>query len=301
MNTYIDSKIITLNSEYAVNINSTYNSDVFFNTSGLLKDDYDMVHADIVLLNAQIPISFYNINYTCNVLYYNRGTNKTITMPIGNYTITSFISTLQQSFSTLGDNITITFNQSTGILTFTSASGDFTFYTANTTMFRVIGFDTGTDYTSSGGILLATNPFNLTTITQISISSDTLVTHSYSTNSVANILFTLSVDKSPFNYLIYNLQQNSSRVILRNRSIDAISIKLKDEYGNFINFNNQEWNMTLCLNVERNYLAIPRLLNDYLKTQSLGNNKDNTNQENGGNSTDNQDTEIDPELNLLSK
>ena len=43
------------------------------------------------------------------------------------------------------------------------------------------------------------------------------------------------------------------------------------------------------------------LLNDYLKTQSLGNNEDNTNQENGGNSTDNQDTEIDPELNLLSK
>ena len=29
MNTYIDSKIITLNSKYAVNINSTYNSDVF--------------------------------------------------------------------------------------------------------------------------------------------------------------------------------------------------------------------------------------------------------------------------------
>ena len=164
-----------------------------------------MVHADIVLLNAQIPISFYNINYTCNVLYYNKGTNKTITMPTGNYTITSFISTLQTQFSALGDNITITFNQSTGILSFT-ASSDFTFYTANTTMFRVIGFDTGTDYTSSGGILVATNPFNLTTITQISISSDTLVTHSYSTNSVANILFTLSVDKSPFMFDFFRYQ-----------------------------------------------------------------------------------------------
>ena len=87
---------------------------------------HDIIQVDVVLLNAQIPISFYNINYTCNVLYYNKGTDKTISMPLGNYTITSFITTLQTQFSNLGDNITIIFNQSTGILTFISTSGDFT-------------------------------------------------------------------------------------------------------------------------------------------------------------------------------
>ena len=40
MNTYIDSKIITLNTKYAIKNNTTYNCDVLFTTTGNLKDDY---------------------------------------------------------------------------------------------------------------------------------------------------------------------------------------------------------------------------------------------------------------------
>ena len=42
MNSYIDTKLVTLNSKYAVKHNSTYNSNVYFNYSGLLKDEQDI-------------------------------------------------------------------------------------------------------------------------------------------------------------------------------------------------------------------------------------------------------------------
>jgi hypothetical protein len=300
MNRYIDSRIITLNSKYSVKNNSTYNSNVWFNMN-ILKDEHDIIQTDIQLINAQIPISFYNINYTCNVLNYIAGlTNKTITFPKGNYTTSLFLSTLQSQFSANGDNITVSYNQTTGFLTFTGTI-TFTFLYLNSTMFRVLGFSDLTNYTSSSNSLTAPNPFNLSTITQLSISSDTLITHSFSSSTVSNILATISVDKPPYSYLMYNLSNSTMRNILRNYSIDAISIKIKDEYGSFINFNNQDWNLTFSINVLRNYLGIPKpLFKDLIKDNPTP--KENLNTlEKPDNSNTLENQPIDPELNLLSQ
>ena len=92
MNSYIDTKLVALNSKYSVKNNSTYNSNVYFNYSGLLKDEQDIIQSDIILLNAQIPVSFYN---------------RTIVLANGNYNSTTFIAQLKSSFSSLGYSITI--------------------------------------------------------------------------------------------------------------------------------------------------------------------------------------------------
>jgi hypothetical protein len=270
--------------------------------NGLLKDEHDIVQTDIQLINAQIPISFYNINYTCNILNYLVGlTNKTITFPRGNYTTSLFLSTLQSQFSSNGDNITVSYNQTTGFLTFTGTT-TFTFIYSNTTMFRVLGFSDNTNYTSSSNVLVAPNPFNLSTITQLSISSDTLITHSFSSSTVSNILATISVDKPPYSYLMYNLSNSTMRNILRNHSIDAINIKIKDEYGSFINFNNQDWNLTFSINVLRNYLGIPRiLLKDVFKDNTPPDNSNNLVKTDNSNTLEKPVEQIDPELNLLSQ
>jgi hypothetical protein len=168
-------------------------------------------------------------------------------------------------------------------------------------MFRVLGFSDNTNYTSSSNSLTAPNPFNLSTITQLSISSDTLITHSFSSSTVSNILATISVDKPPYSYLMYNLSNSTMRNILRNYSIDAISIKIKDEYGSFINFNNQDWNLTFSINVLRNYLGIPKpLFKDLIKDNPTP--KENLNTlEKPDNSNTLENQTIDPELNLLSQ
>ena len=60
MNTYLDSRIISLNSSDAILLNSTYKSWVKFQFSGLLKEEDDILKIELSLVNAQIPISWYN-------------------------------------------------------------------------------------------------------------------------------------------------------------------------------------------------------------------------------------------------
>ena len=56
---YLDSRIIIWN--------SAYTSDIEFQFNGLLKQDDDIQQVQISLVNAQIPVSWYIINYTNNV------------------------------------------------------------------------------------------------------------------------------------------------------------------------------------------------------------------------------------------
>ena len=285
MNSYIDTKLVTLNSKYAVKNNSTYNSNVYFNYSGLLKDEHDIIQADIILLNAQIPVSFYNLNDTCNILNFTiNSVNETIVLANGNYNSTTFIAQLKSSFSSLGYSITIVLNSYTGILTITSSTS-ITFNYSGSTMFRILGFSDTTNYT--GTTIICPYPLNLTTIQQLIISSSIL-----STNT--NILYTISVDKPPFSILIFNNSNNITNNILRNKALDSIDIQIKDEYGNYINFNNQNWTLTICLNILRKYNNIEKyMMTDVLKTQPLAISA-NENQ-----NTDKQDVK-DPELTLLS-
>jgi hypothetical protein len=143
----------------------------------------------------------------------------------------------------------ITLNQITGYLTFTGTT-NFTFL-GTSTMFRVLGFYDGVDYPSSSNVLKPPHTFNLSTITQLNITSDNLITHSFSSIKVSNILFTLSVDKPPYSILIYNASNSNTRVILRNSSVDSFNLKILDEYGSFINFNNQDWNLTFSIQILR--------------------------------------------------
>ena len=60
METFTETKIINLNSKNSIKNNSTFLSNVFFQFSGLLKDEDDIIERYISIQNAQIPFSFYN-------------------------------------------------------------------------------------------------------------------------------------------------------------------------------------------------------------------------------------------------
>ena len=67
---YQDNRIITLNSQDGEKLNGTYLSNIHFNFSGLLKEDPNLIRSYITVLNAQIPVSFYIIDETNNILNY---------------------------------------------------------------------------------------------------------------------------------------------------------------------------------------------------------------------------------------
>ena len=92
MNTCLDSRIIALNSSNGLLLNGTYKSWIKFNFTGLIKEENNICKIDISLVNAQIPVSFYTINYTNNILKITLGLGsiKYLTIPVSNYNATTF-------------------------------------------------------------------------------------------------------------------------------------------------------------------------------------------------------------------
>ena len=63
METYTDTRKIILSSNHGQPLNGTYLSNILFDFKNILKDDEDIIQTQISLDNAQIPVSFYTINY----------------------------------------------------------------------------------------------------------------------------------------------------------------------------------------------------------------------------------------------
>jgi len=80
MGIIVENKLITLNTRYATLINGTALSSVEFPFKGVLTDDDNIISANICVMNAQLPVSWYIINdsnnefrfdiYICNVTFF---------------------------------------------------------------------------------------------------------------------------------------------------------------------------------------------------------------------------------------
>jgi len=263
MATYTDTRLITLSSDYAKKYNNgSMLSDVEYQFVGMLKDELDIVRTDISVISAELPVSFYNITTTNNTLVYgiNGGSLITITIPVGNYNANSLISYLNPLF--LASNIVMSISSITGKITlaFISGSGTIQYNLASTTG-TILGFIPKTSY--SGASLIPPYPMNLLGVKRISICSDLLPVYVFTSVSagLGNILMTIDVDKPPFGLLLYkNLSNIRSK--LRISRLDYFDIKIKDEFNNFIDFNNCSWTITLVMDIIRISKTTPSLALD---------------------------------------
>jgi len=138
---YQDNRIITLNSQDGEKLNGTYLSNIHFNFSGLLKEEPSLIRSYVTVLNAQIPVSFYIIDETNNVLKYLQNyVSKTITLNVGNYNGNQMVSTLNASFIANGSSVTVSLNSSTGILTFIPGAGGPYGFSSTSTIKGILGF-----------------------------------------------------------------------------------------------------------------------------------------------------------------
>ena len=140
---WTENKLISLNSKFANKLNGSLLSNVVFPFSGILKNETNMKHVYISMMNAQLPVSFYVINSTNNVLNVVSGTTflgYTLTLTNGNYNLNTLIVEINSKFSSVGfpSNPTITQNISTGRLTFTFSSNN-TILASQSTIRDVLG------------------------------------------------------------------------------------------------------------------------------------------------------------------
>ena len=138
---YQDNRLITLNSKDAEKINGIYLSNVRFNFSGLLQDDVYLVRTYITVLNAQIPVSFYIIDDTNNILYYlEDSVQKSLTVSIGNYNGNQMVKLLNTGFTDNGSGIIASLNANTGILSFLITNGLSYRFQSSSTIKSILGF-----------------------------------------------------------------------------------------------------------------------------------------------------------------
>jgi len=252
MSLLIENKLITLNSGYGIQLNGSSKSDILFNFKGVLVDDKDIVSSNICIMNAQIPVSFYTINATNNIIGTNLGN---IVIPIGNYNFNTLAPVVVSAvLSQIGTGITLTIDKTTGRITFKFVGpGGNSYYNFNNS-YKIFGFLPNVNYGYVGINVISPFPLNLLGVKKLNIRSQKLQISSF--NSVSNNLgitiACLPVDVPAYSMISYVNQTDLNKTNLQIKEIDQIDISITDEDSNLIDFNNLDWNITLVLeNVRR--------------------------------------------------
>jgi hypothetical protein len=258
METYTETRIISLNSLYANNKkNSTFLSDVEFYFKNILKDEPNIVRSTIQLVNAQIPVSFYTINYTNDTFKFclSNLIPINITITRGNYNSSSLITELKSKLLTAGYTFNITISRITGVMTFTLNQAFFIF---SNPLGVILGFNTELGSSNIAGVNTLTAPFplNLLGIKKLKIFSTALSCNSFDSfgSGNNNLINTITVNAPPFGLIIF--ETITEPLILKSKNISTLDIQITNEDNDLINFNNVSWTLTFQLNIVRTQPAL---------------------------------------------
>jgi hypothetical protein len=148
----------------------------------------------------------------------------------------------------------VTLNRSNGCLSISLPSSPTIYSITYTTspLLKLMGYLANITTVQDETPIIADYPLNLLGINKVYISTDNLLTYNYDSGKqgFSNILATLEVDAPPYSVILYKNTTNTFN-ILRNNEVNSFTIELKDDVGNFIDFNNIDWNITLALNIYR--------------------------------------------------
>jgi hypothetical protein len=222
-----------------------------FNFKGILVDEDDIVSSNICVMNAQIPVSFYTINESNNVIGTNLGN---IVIPVGNYNFNSLAPVVVSAFQTqISVGITFTISKFTGLVEFTFVSGIGNSYFNFNNSYKIFGFLPNVNYPYIGASCPSLFPLNLLGIKKLNIQSQKLQISSFTsaTTNLGITLATIPVDQPAFSMISYSSQTDLNKSALQTSYIDQIDISIVDEDNNLINFNGIDWSITLVLENRR--------------------------------------------------
>lgn len=264
MTEYIkEKKIINVNSNDATIFrNSSFLSDLTFSFPNIVSKDDDIEYLEGGLESAVFPVSFYIVNYSNNVFSYTIEhlgvyTNYSITIPVGNYDYKSLFQVMTDLFLANTHKFVLTLNEINGIMTleYQPTSGR-VFYRINhslSTCFRLLGFDYNTDYFPTLNILTAPFALNLLGIKKLKIYCPQFSTSNLDTNNYATttLISTILNDQPPWGQINYYDNTGDAGSRLKVFELNTIDIRITDEYGAQVNFNNCDWSMTFVLRIFR--------------------------------------------------
>ena len=202
------------------------------------------INISIKIKDAQIPVSFSNVNSNTNTFVYSPiGSSKVTTIITdGNYTSLS----LRDKFNTdLSGIFTITYDSTRNKYTITKASGEFTLH-KESGLIRILGF-TVKDHISSNGVLISDSIVDLSGLGGIFVQTNFITANQDSkTKNLTSILQKIPINQSGNGVVFYNNKTDSKSTIFE-KSINELHIRLLDEDQNLLAMNNGRWRMTISL------------------------------------------------------
>ena len=193
--------------------------------------------------DAQIPVSFTNVNDNTNTFIYTiSGVTTTFTLANGNYTA----NTLRDALNTgLSGIFTFTYDSTKNKFTITHASSDF-IIESSSGLIRILGF-TVIDHTSSSNTITSDSVVDLSGLGGIFIQTNFLTSSQDSkTKNLTSILQKIPINQTG-NGIVFYTNKNGYKTQIFEKSVNEIHIKLLDEDQNILNMNNARWRITLGL------------------------------------------------------
>jgi hypothetical protein len=194
--------------------------------------------------HAEIPNSFYVVNYTNSVIVIN---SVSYQIPAGNYNANNLITALLLLLPTF----TITYNSITNRYTFNS-SITFTINSSSTCR-SIIGLgNTNQTAILTGSVYSLTLPFsvNFVPLPRINFKSNFFNFNNFNGIDYSNDLFLSIQNNTNPNSMIHYINQTGIKFRVQDKNITTFVISITDDEGNFINFNNQDTRISLQIDVE---------------------------------------------------
>ena len=230
--------------------NGSSNSSINFDFQDSIRRDDECISMQCSVLNFSCPNSLYIINNNNNTLIIN---NFPYTFTNGNYNALTFMTTFNNTIT--GYNLTL--NSITN--KFTVANINSTNFTIQGNIIPIIGGTTGTTYSSS--LYSFTFPYqcNFNGLNSLNIYFSNINTKNIESYTKSNSSLIQSVLIDPNSSQIKFNKMNDYYITVNENVIDFIQIDIKDDVENYIDFNNQNWNLTLIFYIIKD---VPRFIED---------------------------------------
>jgi len=274
-------KFITLNSNDGIiqhNQSAGYLSDLKFNFKQVLEDDKHIAYNTISLHSIDMKNSFYNVNELNDVINVKitivasgNETNHTLTIPIGNYSASTFVIQFNAQFlAETGKAGTLSLNNTNGLYSLTPHDNTYTITILPTSSaYDILGLTPNTTPSFTfGGNNVFDKGCNFLGITQLNIFSKAFASDNIDSKGLSqnNLIAVIPVLAPSYSLIHYDSRNEES--VLRNKSIGEIDLLITDNNGILANFNFINWSITFTIHTFR-IIEIDKILsntefNDYL-------------------------------------
>lgn len=253
----IKSRSRQFNISSAINrLNGTYCSSIQVQLPDLSFHHDNIQNAYLSVVHAEVPNSFYIVNYTNNKFVLD---GITYTLTRGNYNVNTFITML---LAIIPAGFAMTYSSITTTFTMTNAVTSFTINASSTssTVNNIMGLGSS-DLTSSVVSLTNTivmpNVCNFIPLQRINFRSTLFNFGCYNSVDGSSDIFLPLQNNAGQNSIINYVNQTQQKFLIQDRNITSFVVNVTDDLGRFINFNGIDWLMTLQIDVE--YLETPKL------------------------------------------